>query len=241
MKAGGHGVSIATRRSDPTGRPDGPLYNGDRRTQAEFHRLYETAPDDARFELVGGVVYMASPLRRVHALYHADLSAALASYVRKTPGIELLDNATVILGEESEPQPDLLVRILSEFGGQSKENEDGYIEGAPELVAEIAHSTRAIDMHQKRTDYAQTGVKEYLVLCIAEPELHWFDFKSRRAVEPDAGGIHRSRVFPGLWIDTPALLGRRSSRLQQMTKRGIASPEHATFVKRLQMRHQRKS
>jgi Uma2 family endonuclease len=234
-------VSIATRRPDATGRPDGPLHNGDRRTQAEFHRLYESAPDDVRFELVGGVVYMASPLRRVHALYHSDLSAALAGYVRKTPGVELLDNATVILGEESEPQPDLLVRILTEFGGQSKENEDGYIEGAPELVAEIAHSMRAIDMHQKRTDYGQAGVREYLVLCIAERQLHWFDFKSRRAIEADADGVHRSRVFPGLWIEAPAHLGRRSARLQQMTKRGIASPEHAAFIKRLQMRHQRKS
>ena len=184
---------------------------------------------------------MASPLRRVHALYHADLSAALAGYVRKTPGVELLDNATVILGEESEPQPDLLMRILTEFGGQSKENEDGYIEGAPELVAEIAHSTRAIDMHPKRADYAQAGVREYVVLCIAERQLHWFDFKSRRSIDADADGVHQSRVFPGLWIDSPALSGRRSTRLLQMTKRGIASPEHAAFIKRLQLRHQRKS
>jgi Uma2 family endonuclease len=234
-------VSIATRRPDATGRPDGPLYNGDRRTQAEFHRLYETAPDDVRFELVGGVVYMASPLRRAHALYHADLSAVLVGYVRKTPGTELLDNATVILGEESEPQPDLLIRILTEFGGQSRENEDGYIEGAPELVAEVAHSTRSIDMHQKRTDYARAGVREYLVLCIAERELHWFDFKSRRSIQADSDGAYQSRVLPGLWIDAPALLGRRSARLQQMAKRGIASPEHAAFVKRLQMRNQRKS
>jgi Uma2 family endonuclease len=234
-------VSIATRRPDGTRHPDGPLYNGDRLTQAEFHRLYENAPDDTRFELVGGVVYMASPLRRIHAQYHPDLSAVLAGYVRKTPGIELLDNATVILGEESEPQPDLLLRILTEFGGQSREDEDGYIQGAPELVAEIAHSTRAIDMHQKRDDYARAGVREYLVLCIAERQLHWFDFKSRRAIEADADGVHRSRVFPGLWIDAPALLARRDRRLHQVAKRGIASPEHAAFIKRLQMRHERKS
>jgi Uma2 family endonuclease len=184
---------------------------------------------------------MASPLRRAHAQYHTDLSAALVGYVRKTPGTELLDNATVILGEESEPQPDLLIRILTEFGGQSRENEDGYIEGAPELVAEVAHSTRSIDMHQKRTDYARAGVREYLVLCIAERELHWFDFKSRRAIEADADGVCRSRVLPGLWIDDPALLGRRSTRVHRTTKRGIASPEHAAFVKRLQVKHQRKS
>jgi hypothetical protein len=103
-----------------------------------------------KFELIGGIVYMASPLRRRHGTYHMTLNYALAEYGASTPGVEALDNATAILGEESEPQPDSALRILPEFGGQTKTDEDDYVVGPPELVAEVAYSSRAIDMHQKK-------------------------------------------------------------------------------------------
>ncbi len=68
-----------------------------------------------------------------------------------TPGFEASDNATVVLGEENEPQPDLFLRILPQFGGQTRTTKDQYVEDAPELVAEIAHSSRAIyNFTQKR-------------------------------------------------------------------------------------------
>ena len=122
--------------------PNGALLlcNGDRMKQPEFHRLYEIYPGDVKFELVGGTVYMASPLGRPHGIYHVKLSMALALYETDTPGVETSDNATAILGEESEPQPDLALRILAECGGQSGVDERDYYTGPPELVAEIAHS-----------------------------------------------------------------------------------------------------
>jgi Uma2 family endonuclease len=210
------------------------LYNGDRMTQAEFHRRYEAYPEDVKFELIGGIVYMAAPLRRPHGTYHPELSAVLWLYTGGTPGVEVADNATTILGEESEPQPDLLLRLLTEFGGQSDVNDDEYLVGPPELVAEIAHSSRALDLHQKKDDYRQAGVLEYLVFCVEEKELHWFHFKSGRQITPDAQGIFRSRVFPGLWIDGAALAARHSARLMEVIQQGLASREHAAFVKRLQ-------
>jgi Uma2 family endonuclease len=218
-----------------------PLYNGDRLTQAEFHRRYEAYPEDVKFELIGGTVYMASPLRWPHGSYHPTLSGLLFLYVAATPGVEVLDNTTTILGEESEPQPDLALRILREFGGQSRINAKEYIVGAPELLAEIAHSSEAIDMHQKKDDYQRAGVREYIVLCLREKALHWFSFKPRGEIRPDAQGIHRSRVFPGLWIGGPALLERQLSRLIQVVQQGLASREHAAFVKRLQARRDRGS
>jgi Uma2 family endonuclease len=122
-----------------------PLYTGDRMTQAEFHRRYEAYPEDAKFELIGGIVYMASPLLRAHAPRHIQLATFLELYECRTPGVELLDNATTILGEESEPQPDLALRVLSDYGGRSRETHDDYVVGPPELIVEIAHSTRADD------------------------------------------------------------------------------------------------
>ena len=54
----------------------------------------------------------------------------LERYESKTPGVELLDNATTILGEDSEPQPDQALRVLSDYGGQSRETSDDYVEEA---------------------------------------------------------------------------------------------------------------
>jgi Uma2 family endonuclease len=227
------------RRPSPNGIL--PLHNGDRMTQAEFHRSYQACPEDQKFELIGGIVFMASPLRRTHGRRHAQLSAVLELYESETPGIELLDNSTTILGEESEPQPDLELRILSEFGGQSWETEDDYVAGPPEWIAEIAHSTRAIDMHQKRIDYQRAGVLEYVVLCVREARLYWWNLKSGRALAPDAQGIYRSRVFPGLWIDGPALIARRRARVFEVLKQGLASQEHAAFVRRLENTGRKKS
>ena len=172
------------------------LCNGDRMKQPEFHKRYETYPKNVKFELVGGVVYMASPLRLPHGTYQPYLSLALTLYQGGTPGVDVADNATVILGEESEPQPDLMLRVLTEYGGRSGVTEDEYCQGPPELVAEIAHSSRAIDMNQKRADYEQAGVLEYLVLCVEERELHWFHFQSRRMIRPDRQGVARSASFP---------------------------------------------
>ncbi len=89
-------------------------------------------------------------------------------------------------------------------------------------------------MHRKKEDYQKAGVIEYLVLCLKEKELHWFSFKPQRRIAPDSRGIYCSRVFPGLWIDGPALLARNLPRLIKVVQRGLASREHAAFVQRLQ-------
>jgi Uma2 family endonuclease len=209
------------------------LENGDHMSQAEFHRRYEAYPDDTKFELIGGVVYVASPLRRMHGSKHVKLSALLEFFEDQTPGVELLDNATNILGDESEPQPDLTLRILQAFGGQSRETEKDYVEGAPELVAEIASSTRSIDLHQKRQDYELAGVQEYMVLSVEKLEFFWFDFKAAVLIAPDKKGIARSRAFPGLWINVPALLAGKRKELMATMSRGLKSAEHAAFVKKL--------
>src|SRR5713101_3731086 len=104
------------RRPGAPGLP--PLENGDHLTQAEFHRRYEAYPEDVKFELIGGIVYMASP-KRPHGTSHFKLSLVFAIYEAGTPGVEGADNMTAILGEESEPQPDLMLRLLKECGGQS--------------------------------------------------------------------------------------------------------------------------
>jgi Uma2 family endonuclease len=217
------------------------LENGEKLTQTEFHRRYAVYPGDVKFELIGGTVYMASPLRRPHAVYGEELSFAFGVYRRATPGVELLPNATAILGKKSEPQPDLALRILPDFGGRTEDTEDEYVKGPPELLAEIAYSTRAIDLHLKKEDYQRARVLEYLVVSLEEKQLYWFRFPSGTALKPDRQGIYRSRVFPGLWIDGQALLARDSARIMEVVQRGLAHPSHAAFVKRLQAARRRKA
>lgn len=203
-------------------------------SQKEFHAAYEVAGADVQAELIGGIVYVASPLRRRHGTNHLPLGSILFAYEGSTAGVESGDNTTVILGEEAEPQPDLYLRILPEFGGQSKTTEDDYIVGAPELVAEITHSSRAIDLHAKRRDYTRYGVLEYLVLTLEDGRLRWFDLPNDRELALEKDGVCRVRTFPGLWIQAEALLAKDHARMMTTLQQGLASPEHAAFVERLE-------
>jgi Uma2 family endonuclease len=209
------------------------LHSGDKMTQEEFHRIYAQMPKGFRADLVGGIVYVTSPLTRRHAANHPPLTTLLFTYAASTTGTECGDNATVLLGEESEPQPDLYLRVLPEFGGQSHTSDDDYVVGAPELVAEIALSSRSIDLHAKRQDYALHGVQEYLVLDLTENRLHWFDLTSGHELMPEKDGIHRLRTFPGLWIDSQALLAKDAQKMVDVLQQGLSAPEHAQFMQRL--------
>jgi hypothetical protein len=232
---------LSERRSTGTEKCTRPLVNGERMKQPEFHRRYEACPEDEKWELIGGIVYMASPLRLSHSNYDDEIGYVLGTYRRATPGTQVTHNATSILGEESEPQPDLGLRILPEYGGQSQTTPNDYLQGACELLVEIAHSRRAIAMHGKRDDYQRAGVVEYLVVCWEEQETHWFHFPSGDMIRPNRQGISRSRVFPGLWIDAAALLRLDSARLMEVIQQGLASRAHAAFVKRLQAVRRRHS
>lgn len=206
------------------------LHNGDHMSQAEFHRIYSQMPEDFRAELIGGVVYVASPLKRAHGTPHVFMSGVLAVYTSETRGVEPGDNTTLILGADSEPQPDLYLRTLPEYGGQSDTDEDDYVLGAPEFVVEIANTSYTIDLHRKRDDYERYGVREYVVLSTRDESRHWFDLANDLELEPD-GGVIRSREFPGLWIDCAGVFSGEG--WLDVLQQGLATPEHAAFVERL--------
>jgi Uma2 family endonuclease len=230
-----HHQPAVERRTKPL-----PLRDGMRMKQPEFHRLYGECPNDVKFELIGGIVYMAAArLRRSHSAYDGELGFLLERYRRTTPGTEVLHNATTILGDESEPQPDLGMRILPEYGGQSTNTDDDYVDGAPELLVEVSITTQRMDLRLKRADYEREGVCEYLVLDGERREIHWFNFREGGSILPNRQGVYRSRVFPGLWIDGPALLAQDSARLEKSGMAGLASREHAAFVKRLEATRRR--
>ena len=156
------------------------LENGDRLTRYEFERRYEAMPHVKKAELIEGVVYVASPVRyRRHGKPHGYIMGWLGLYCSATPGVEFADNSTVRLDLDNEPQPDALLRIDEELGGQSYISEDDYIEGAPELIVEVASSSAAYDLHDLLKAYRRNGVQEYIVWQIAEQKLNWFSLHSR--------------------------------------------------------------
>jgi Uma2 family endonuclease len=154
----------------------------------------------------------------------------LGTYEAATPGVETLDNTTVRLDFDNEPQPDATLRI--KVGGQSTISEDGYVEGATELVAEIAASSVSIDLHQKLKVYRRNGVQEYLVWRVDDGQFDWFKLNEGEYIqlEPDENGILRSQVFPGLWLDRAALLAGNLPKVLEVVQQGLASQEHQDFV-----------
>jgi len=212
------------------------LASGDRLTRAEFERRYRATPENFKAELIEGVVYVASPVRAFHGVPHADLVTWLGVYRTATPGVSVADNTTTRLDLDNEPQPDALLRI--ETGGMSIISEDGYIEGTPELVAEIATSSAAIDLGAKRNAYRRNGVKEYLVWQTFENQFNWFRLQAEEFVliEPDAAGVIRSSTFPGLWLAVTALLEGRMTNVLSTLQTGLASPAHQAFVQNLAAR-----
>jgi Uma2 family endonuclease len=209
------------------------LHNGDRLNAEEFLRRYQRMPG-IKAQLIEGIVYMPSPLRAEdHGDPHAALMYWLTNYWVATPGVQPSVAATTRLGEQAVPEPDASLRIVQ--GGQTH-LEEGYIIGAPELAIEIAASSVSIDSHAKRRDYESHGVREYLLWRVEEEAIDWWVSRQGR-FEPlaaEEGGIVRSEVFPGLWLDVEAFFRLEVPRVLAVLQAGLASAEHGEFVRRLQ-------
>lgn len=212
-----------------------PLENGDRLTRNEFERRYDAMNGSTKAELIEGVVYMTAALRyQKHGRPHTLIMTWLGLYEAATPGVEAADNTTVRLDNDNEPQPDALLRIDETCGGQSRIDEDDYVEGAPELIVEIAASTASYDLHDKKRVYRRNGVKEYIVWAVADQRLYWFSLQNGQYIEVEAqAGIIKSQVFPGLTLDVKALLTRDLATVLATLQSELQSPLHQQFVQSL--------
>jgi Uma2 family endonuclease len=153
-------VDTQSSRSRPGTDAIPPLQSGDRLTRPEFERRYAAMPHVKHAELIEGIVYMASPMRfEPHAEPHGDIITWLGTYKAYTPGVRMGDNPTVRLDLDNEPQPDGVLLIDAAYGGNAIISDDNYIEGAPELVVEVAASSAAIDLGIKSEPIVATGYR----------------------------------------------------------------------------------
>ena len=214
-----------------------PLENGDRLTRPEFERRYNAMPELRKAELIEGVVYMASPLRFTpHAEPHGRLITWLGVYQAATPYVQMGIDPTMRLDIDNEPQPDGVLLISQESGGCSTLSEDGYLEGATELVVEVAASSAAIDLGDKKRAYRRGGVQEYLVWQVYDQKIDWWQLRDGDYVSlaPDKQGIVHSQVFPGLWLNVESMVQGNMRSVLAVLQKGIETADHQAFVQQLE-------
>jgi Uma2 family endonuclease len=192
-----------------------PLENGEHLSVVEFLVRYEAAKDMKKCQLIEGTVYMPSPVRAdAHAEPDGLLQGWLFSYAIRNPGLKCYPNATLLLDQENAPQPDAILCSAPKPKHRVWLNQRGYLCGSPELVCEISASTRSIDMHEKKRAYRRAGVTEYLVWLTEENTVAWFHLTAGEyQLLPVNKGLIHSKIFPGLVLDTKALLKRDGAKL----------------------------
>jgi Uma2 family endonuclease len=231
-----------THRAEPTGptKPPAavpPLENGDRLSRAEFERRYDAMPDLKKAELIEGEVFLGTPVRiRQHGMPHARLAGWLGSYTAGTPGLEAGNSGSIRLDPDNMPQPDVFLMIEAERGGQARISADDYVEGAPELIAEVVDGSVSYELQKKPQVYRRNEVREYIVWRVQDRALDWFVFRegTYQPLAPGVDGLLHSVIFPGLWLDPAALLRGDLAAVHAVVQQGLASPGHAAFVARLQ-------
>jgi Uma2 family endonuclease len=212
-----------------------PVENGDQLTLHEFMRRYEAMPELNRAELIEGIVFMGAAVRQTfHGRPHGWLSNIVSTYGMQT-GLDFGDNATVKLDPKNAPQPDLCMHLPPELGGTSRIDDKGYFEGPPDFIAEIAASSASIDLHSKLKAYQKNSVREYVVWRVIDEAVDWFVLENSQfqPLKPDENGIYRSRAFPGLWLNVPALLRRDAKQLWATLDSGMATAEYREFADRV--------
>lgn len=180
------------------------LENGDVMSRSEFHRLYSECEGLERVELIEGVVYMPSPIRfQGHAEEQLLILDWLSAYASKHTDVRCSPPGSVLLDDQNEPEPDAML-----FRMTPDRLHDGYVNGAPELVVEIAASSKSRDLHQKKRAYERNGVLEYIVWRTDDGAVDWFELRDGKYAEraPDANGVLASREFPGLRLAVNAML-----------------------------------
>jgi Uma2 family endonuclease len=215
-----------------------PLVAGDRLTKEEFLRRWEAHPEIKSAELLGGLVFMPSPVSVEHGDTENDVGTWLGVYRAATPGTAAGHNTTSFLLDDV-PQPDINLRILPEFGGTSWV-EDTYLHGIPELLTEVSRSSASYDLHLKLDLYENAKIPEYLAILLFEREIRWHILVDGRyqQMPADADGLWRSRIFPGLWLDGNSLLSGDLHQVLARLQEGLESPEHGRFVSELAGRKQ---
>ncbi len=159
----------------------------------EYHRILEAGgfDEDARVELLGGLIAAMSPKTRAHENAVAWLARWLMQAV-DFDAFEVRVASPLTLGD-SEPEPDLAVIALSA--------PRPYHPATATLIVEVAVSSLRRDLGTKTDLYARAGVPEYWVLALDQRRLI-----VQRDVRPDVGEYAQSiELDESAWVTSAAI------------------------------------
>ncbi|MBV8846198.1 MAG: Uma2 family endonuclease [Bryobacterales bacterium] len=211
------------------------LTTGEKMDRTEFLCRWEALPELKSAELIGGVVFVASPVSLHHGERDSTVIWWLRHYAIATPGCEVGNNTTWWMLEDA-PQPDAHLRIRPEFGGQASiASNPRYLAGAPELAVEVCLTSTEVDFGPKLQLYRRAGVREYITIELFAQRIIWRILRDRiyYALEADPDNVFRSITFPGLWLNRDAFWRNDGAGLLAALQAGLATPEHEEFVARL--------
>ena len=135
------------------------------RARVKFnYQDYLHLPEDKRYELIEGDLYMVPSPNINHQSILRDLGTLLLDHVRRNNlGVVLYAPCDVVLSDEDVVQPDIL--FVSK--GRRSIIKEQCIKGAPDLVIEIlSPSTAERDLSIKKKLYFKFGVKEYWIVDV---------------------------------------------------------------------------
>ena len=175
-----------------------------------------------------------------HGEPHQHISTWVGVYCAATPGLRAADNGTYRMDIDNEPQPDVAVWSDQALGGRAYVNADDYLGGTPELLIEVAASSAAYDLHEKKQAYRRNGIQEYLILQVYEQATTWYCWQDGdyREIAPNDQGIVCSTNFPGLWLDPAKFWAGDLAGVLAQLQEGLATAEHNAFVAELRQRAQ---
>ena len=116
-------------------------------------------------------------------------------------------------------------------GGQARISEDDYIEGAPELVAEVASSSASYDLGKKLNVYRRSGVREYVVWRVLDREVDWFvnrEGRFERIAPCQPTAFCAARYFPAFGSIQPPSYETRRRRSRRSSSRDCTPPSTPT-------------
>ena len=167
---------------------------------------------DERLELIDGALYIMSAPTKDRQFLLARLIVYFELHLDAfaSPPAAVYQDLTTILSPELQRAvaPDLVV-ILSgrdDIGGRV------YVEGVPDLVAEILSTDRRHDLVRKRRIYAAAGVKEYWIVDPRNDTVLPLELRGREYAERPAlgvGDILTTPLLPGLAIPLADLFRHR--------------------------------
>jgi len=178
-------------------------------TVEEYHRMIdaEILDGDEQVELIEGEILPMAAKSIKHVAGVRRVGKCLSKYLGERVFIAAQD--PIHLDDASEPEPDVIVAVLSET-----EYEDHHPTPSELLlVVEVAETSFARDRNRKALLYAQAGIIQYCILNLRDHEVE--DYR-----EPGPSGYRRKQTytadqsfnlvaFPEIQISIAELLPRR--------------------------------